>query len=154
MPETVICGPLLGQAGACEPILRALPQWFGIEASVVQYVRDIDRLPTFLAWREGVVRGFLTLKRHNPYAAEIHVMGIQPEMRRLAMGRGLVAQAEAYLRREQVEYLQVKTLGAAHPDPGYAETRAFYAAVGFRPLEEFTQIWDEQNPCLIMIKRL
>jgi hypothetical protein len=49
---------------------------------------------------------------------------------------------------------KVKTLGPTHSDPGYARTRAFYLAVGFRPLEEFGLIWDEGNPCLIMVKRL
>jgi ribosomal protein S18 acetylase RimI-like enzyme len=50
--------------------------------------------------------------------------------------------------------MQVKTLGPSNPDPGYARTRAFYEALGFRPLEELKQIWDEQNPCLIMVKQL
>jgi len=31
-------GPLLGQGEAAERILRALPDWFGIEASVLDYV--------------------------------------------------------------------------------------------------------------------
>jgi hypothetical protein len=30
----------------------------------------------------------------------------------------------------------------------------FYEAVGFKPLEETSQIWDEHNPCLIMVKKL
>jgi ribosomal protein S18 acetylase RimI-like enzyme len=154
MSDTIIHGPLLGQGSVCEPILRALPQWFGIEASLVQYVRDIDAWPTFLAERDGSTAGFLALKRHNAYAAEIAVMGVYPQARRQGLGRALFVQAEAYLRREQVEYLQVKTLGASHPDPDYAQTRAFYAALGFRPLEEFTQIWNEENPCLVMVKGL
>lgn len=47
--------------------------------------------------------------------------------------------------------LQVKTLGARHPDEGYARTRAFYRAVGFLPLEETDDLWPG-NPCLIMVK--
>ena len=145
-------GPHFGQAAACEPILRALPQWFGLEASLVQYVQDIDALPTFLAEQGGRALGFLTLKRHTPCAAEIYVMGVRPEAHRQGLGRTLVQRAEAYLRQEQVEYLQVKTLGSSQPDPGYAQTRAFYAALGFQPLEEFKQFWSEQNPCLLMVK--
>lgn len=30
-------------------------------------------------------------------------------------------------------------------DGNYARTRAFYQAVGFKPLEEFKQIWDAQK---------
>ena len=62
--------------------------------------------------------------------------------------------AEAWLREQAVEYLQVKTLGPSREDAGYARTRAFYIALNFRPLEELKQLWDEHNPCLIMVKRL
>jgi ribosomal protein S18 acetylase RimI-like enzyme len=144
--------PRLGQAAVCEPILRALPDWFGIEAAIVQYVREIETLPTFVAEREGIPVGFLTLKRHTACAAEIYVMGVRPEARRQGFGRALVRRAEVYLRREQVDFLQVKTLSASHPDLGYTETRAFYAALGFKPLEEFKQLWNEQNPCVLMVK--
>ena len=58
------------------------------------------------------------------------------------------------MKTSSVEYLQVKTLGPSHPDENYASTRAFYLAMGFRPLEEFKHIWDEHNPCLIMVKKL
>jgi hypothetical protein len=70
------------------------------------------------------------------------------------VGRALLAQAQDWLRQEKVEYLQVKTLAPSHPDEDYARTRAFYLAVGFRPLEELTGLWNEENPCLLMIKRL
>ena len=100
----------------------------------------------------GAAVGFLTLKRHSPYAAEIYVMGVRPEAHRLGIGRALLQQAEAYLQEQGVEYLQVKTLSATHPDPGYTKTRSYYQAMGFRPLEEFPTLWDEANPCLMMIK--
>ncbi len=58
------------------------------------------------------------------------------------------------MAQHDMHYLQVKTLGSSHPDPYYARTRAFYFAMGFRPLEEFPQIWDAQNPCLIMVQYL
>lgn len=98
--------------------------------------------------------GFLSLKRHTPHAAEVYVMGVRREYHRTGVGRRLVQTAEAWLRRQGVEYLQVKTLGPSRDDENYARTRAFYQALGFRPLEELTQVWDAQNPCLIMIKRL
>ena len=36
----------------------------------------------------------------------------------------------------------------------YGRTRRFYRARGFRPVEELTAIWGEENPCLIMVERL
>jgi GNAT superfamily N-acetyltransferase len=150
----VIQGPILGQSAVCEPILRALPEWFGIEKATRQYIQDIDALPTFLALSDGKAVGFLTLKQHTTYAAEVHVMGVHPEMHRQGVGQALIDEVEAYLQEQGVEYLQVKTLSPAHPDAGYARTRAFYLAMGFRPLEEFPELWDPENPCLQMIKWL
>jgi ribosomal protein S18 acetylase RimI-like enzyme len=147
-------GPLTGQASVCSPILRALPEWFGIETALQQYERDIEALPTFLARAGEDVIGFLTVRRHFPAAAEILVMGVVPAAQGRGIGRALVAAAEAHLRLQGIEYLQVKTLGPSNPDPGYARTRAFYESLGFRPLEELKQIWDETNPCLILVKRL
>lgn len=147
-------GPALGQSVACEPILRALPDWFGIEEAIIHYVKEIEQLPTFTAQVEGRVVGFLSIKQHYPYAAEMYVMGVLPAYHRAGMGRALVRSAEEYLRAKGVAYLQVKTLGPSHPDRFYARTRAFYEAMGFRPLEEFSQIWDAANPCLIMVKGL
>jgi ribosomal protein S18 acetylase RimI-like enzyme len=147
-------GPHSGKSSLCEPILRCLPEWFGIEEAIVNYVREINSLPTLLARDGEQVLGFLTIKQHNPHTAEIYVMGVPPEAHRNGIGKSLVHASEVWLREQGVEYLQVKTLGPSHPDENYASTRSFYTAMGFRPLEEFTQIWGEQNPCLLMVKRL
>jgi GNAT superfamily N-acetyltransferase len=144
----------LGQSAACAPILRALPAWFGIEAATQQYIHDTDILPTFLAMVEDKAVGFITIQQQTEYAAEVHVMGVRPEMHRQGVGRALMKTAETYLRELGIEYLQVKTLSASHPDPGYARTRAFYLAMEFRPLEEFPHLWGEENPCLQMVKAL
>jgi GNAT superfamily N-acetyltransferase len=138
----------------CQPILRALPEWFGIEAATAQYVGDTAVLPTWIALADEQPVGFLTLKAHGDYAAEIQVMGVLPGHHRSGVGRALVADVEAYLGQRGVEYLQVKTLSPSHPDRNYARTRRFYLAVGFRPLEEFPDLWGEANPCLQMVKWL
>ena len=142
-----------GQSILCETILRLLPEWFGIETAISNYVREIDQLPTFLAVNEEQVVGFLSVKQHSEYAAEIYVMAVHPQFHRLGIGRQLVEMAERKLCSSGVEYLQVKTLGASHPDEHYTKTRAFYYSVGFKPLEEFMGLW-KGNPCLQMIKRL
>lgn len=147
-------GPLPGQSSDCEQILRALPDWFGLEDALQGYAATIPSLPTFLAKADAQTVGFLSLKQHNPYAAEIYVMGVLPTFQHGGIGRALVEKAEAYAKGQNIEYLQVKTLGPSNNDANYAQTRAFYAALGFRPLEEFSQIWDENNPCLIMVKKI
>ena len=113
-------GPLLGQSAACVPLIRALPDWFGLEESIKNYAHEIESLPTFLAKANGQMLGFLTIKQHTPYSAEILVMAVRPETQRSGIGRALVEAAEAYARGLGIEYMQVKTLGPSRPDEGYA----------------------------------
>ena len=133
----------------CESILRELPDWFGIEEATAAYIRDVADLPTFAVADDA----FLSLKLHNARAAEVYVMGVRPSRHRRGIGTALLAAAEDHLRARDVEYLQVKTLGPSHPDDGYERTRLFYEARGFVPLEELLDLW-EQNPCLLLVKRL
>jgi GNAT superfamily N-acetyltransferase len=134
----------------CRHVLGALPGWFGIEQAVTDYVRAVAELPTFAVGRDA----FLALKLHTPAAAEIYVMGVLPERQGEGVGTALVHAAEEFLRARGIEYLQVKTLAPSHPSRHYARTRDFYKSCGFRPLEELRAIWDESNPCLIMIKHV
>ena len=133
----------------CEVVLRTLPEWFGIEEATAAYIRDVAELPTFAIGDDAI----LSLKSHAPRAAEVYVMGVRPELHGQGLGAELLDAAEEYLRVRGVEYLQVKTLGPSHPDPGYTRTRSFYEARGFTPLEELHGLW-EQNPCLLLVKRL
>jgi len=64
----------------------------------------------------------------------------------------MLRHAEAALAAEGIEFLQVKTLSASHPDEGYRKTRAFYFAYGFRPLEEFPTLWSPDQPALQLVK--
>ena len=152
--ELRIDGPGLGRSAHAEPILRALPEWFGIESALAQYVEDVERMPTFLAHSEGAVVGFLAIHRHFSRSAEVHVVGVLPASHRSGFGRALQLAAEDWLIGEGVEYLQVKTISESSPDPNYARMRDFYERMGFVPLEEFPTLWDEHNPCLVMVKRL
>jgi GNAT superfamily N-acetyltransferase len=143
-----------GSGEVCRRVLAALPAWFGIPESVEDYVAKADENPTVIAGEHGEDVGLLTLLLHTPYAAEVYVMGVLPERRRRGIGRHMLELAETWLRARDIGYLQVKTLSPRHPDPGYVETRAFYFASGFRPLEEFPDLWQPENPALQMIKTL
>ncbi len=61
-------------AGACERILKAVPEWFGIPASNEEYVRSPSRLTTFVARLRGVEVGFVALEQQFPESAENHVL--------------------------------------------------------------------------------
>lgn len=139
---------------ACERILKALPEWFGVPASNEAYVRSLARLTTFVARLRGEVVGFVAIERHFPVSAENHVIAVEPAHHRHGIGRALLVHAECWLREEGVEWLHVKTLGPSDPYPPYARTRAFHAALGFQPLFETTALWGPENPALVMVKRL
>jgi coenzyme F420-0:L-glutamate ligase / coenzyme F420-1:gamma-L-glutamate ligase len=134
-----------------ESILRALPEWFGIEEATQSYIREVAELETFAAVDGS---GFLSLKQHTPRAAEIYVMGVLPARHREGVGAALVAAAETWCGANGIDFLQVKTLAATKADENYARTREFYEAVGFVPLEVFPELWDPRNPALLLVKRV
>lgn len=141
-----------GSGATCRRILGALPAWFGIAESVASYVAEADRSPSVIAELEGRDVGLLTITSHSPYSAEVQVMGVLPEYHRHGIGRAMLRHGEHLLAEQGVEFLQVKTLSASRPDGNYEKTRAFYLAYGFRPLQEFPELWGKENPALQMIK--
>ena len=145
-------GPI--EKNECEAILRSLPDWFGIEEGIVWYVADIERMLTFVAMDGEEVAGFLSLNFHYEFTAEVHVMAIRKSHHRRGIGRALVERAARESRVRDCEFLMVKTVGPSSSDEPYRHTREFYLACGFRPLEEIKKLWDERNPCLIMVKSL
>jgi len=55
-------------------------------------------------------------------------------------------------KENNIEFLTVKTLDSSGESESYDKTRSFYQAMGFKPLEVFPMFWDEDNPCLFMVK--
>jgi GNAT superfamily N-acetyltransferase len=111
-------------SGACEAILKALPEWFGIPASNQEYIRSLPRLTTFVAQLRGTVVGFVALEQHFPESAENHVLAVHPGHHRHGIGRALLEHSEQWLRSRGVEMFIVKTLGPSDSYPPYANTRA------------------------------
>jgi len=134
-----------------EQIIRQLPDWFGIEESIFNYLSDIATMPTYFATdAKGDKLGFATLHFHNSATAEIHVMGVLPQWHGMGIGKLLVERLAEMAKSSGCRYLTVKTLGESHPDRQfYSRTRQFYLSAGFLPLEESMTIWNG-TPCLLM----
>jgi hypothetical protein len=66
----------------------------------------------------------------------------------------LYKEAEKYFIRNKCKYVIVKTISEIDEDKNYEKTRRFYKKMGFEELVTLTEIWDENNPCLIMIKKV
>ncbi len=139
----------------CETVLRSLPEYFGIEEAVEDYIEGV-RDKYFLSVNVGDIPvGFVSLKDHNEFTSEIYVMGVVEELHGKGIGRRLIEELEEYLSDRGKEYLTVKTLGPSRENgEPYDRTRGFYRAVGFTPLEEFKELWDEDDPCLFMVKQI
>ena len=139
----------------CENTLRNLPEWFGIEQAILDYVKGV-REQFFLTAREQKEPvGFISILDHNPYTSEIYVIAVLKEFQGQGLGGELIRLAEKEIMHQgSKRYLTVKTLSDSHPDPFYQKTRQFYYKMGFYPLEELKALWGEKNPCLLMIKSL
>ena len=152
MSVTIVSGKQWPDAVAL--LLRDLPEWFGIEQSRLNYIDAARTLPTSAALRNDDVVGVCLVRRHTSVAAEIELLAVRPALHRQGIGRRLIRTVEDDLRDNGVELLQVKTLGPSRVSEEYARTRAFYQSMGFRALEERTDIWGPENPCLISVKPL
>jgi GNAT superfamily N-acetyltransferase len=137
-----------------ERLLRGLPEWFGIEQALLDYVEHARTLPTTVALDRGEVVAACVVRRHNPVAAEIDLLAVRRDRHRDGIGRLLVEQVAGALSADGVKLLQVKTFGPSGDSAEYERTRAFYEAAGFIPLEELRELWGPENPCLILVKPL
>jgi RimJ/RimL family protein N-acetyltransferase/N-acetylglutamate synthase-like GNAT family acetyltransferase len=143
------------KSAICEHILRMLPNWFGVEESIVSYVKEVRELPFFAAYAaDNVAVGFVALKPHNEYTAEVCVMGVLQDFHRHGVGRQLIALCVEECRRVGRVFLTVKTLDQSRVSHSYEKSRLFYRAQGFYPLEVFPLLWNENNPCQFMAKYL
>ncbi|MDN5632486.1 GNAT family N-acetyltransferase [Kocuria sp.] len=131
-------------------LLGTVPEWFGQPEANAEYIDAAGAKKTWTVRDpSGQVIGVTLVDRHFPHVAEIHLMVVD----RRFHGRGVGTAIESDLRSRGGRLLEVKTLGASHPDAGYALTRRFYEAQGFLPLEE-TDLWGEGTPCLFMVNPL
>lgn len=135
-------------------ILRQLPEWFGIEQSIIEYVNGVSDTDFYASYYNESPVGFISIKYNNNFTAEIYVMGILKEHHSKGIGKKLINICGDKLRSKGIIYFMVKTLGESHPDKNYKKTRDFYSKVGFYPLEEIKEIWGKENPCLIIVKSL
>ena len=135
-------------------LLLTVPEWFGREESNAEYVEAARTKETWTVRdHSGQVVGVTLIDRHFPHVAEIHLIVTDRALHGAGVGTAMINAIEQDAVARGVRLLSVKTLGASHPDPGYARTRHFYEASGFLPLEE-TDLWGEGTPCLVMVKPL
>lgn len=141
---------------AIRRLLEALPDWFGDRASLEEYVADAERMTNYVALDGETVVGAVLLNQHFTETSEIHLIAVDPAWHRRGVGRALLAAVESDLIAQGARLLEVKTIGPSADNAPYAETRKFYAGMGFLPVEELRGDDSPVSPWpfLILVKPL
>ena len=123
-------------------ILEALPEWFEVEESREQYIRECVDWPFWAACEEEKPVGFLCLKQTGDATMELAVMGVLKTCHRKGYGRRLFAAAKDYAVQQGFSFIQVKTVKEGMYED-YDITNAFYKSLGFKEMEVIESVWDE-----------
>lgn len=134
-------------------ILESLTEWFEVEESREQYIRESADQPFWAYFDNDVPSGFLCLKETGKETMELAVMGVKKECHRKGAGRRLFSAAKDYAVREGYSFIQVKTVRSGMYED-YDITNEFYKSLGFKELEVFEEYWDAANPCQIYVMGL
>lgn len=135
-------------------IMNSLPQWFSPPEDIIAKSRLHRDFPFWAASDGDKAVGFVSIKLHNEFTADVYVIGVLEEYHRCGIGHALLSAVEDYLRTEGYKFLTVKTLDSSAEYEPYERTRSFYRKYGFYPLEVFPLFWDIDNPCLLMCKSI
>jgi GNAT superfamily N-acetyltransferase len=116
-------GPEGAHAADCERVLRSLPEWFGIESSLVDYARDATAHRTFTATDDGRTIAFVTARPHFAASWEVHCIAVERQHRGEGVGLALHRHVEAWRHARGAHVLQVKTLADEHPSAARPASR-------------------------------
>lgn len=134
-------------------ILEALKEWFEVDESREQFIRESADQPFWAAFENDVPEGFLCLKETGKATMELAVMGVRKEFHRQGVGRRLFAAAKDYASLKGYSFIQVKTVRSGMYED-YDKTNEFYRSLGFKELEVFEEYWDAANPCQVYVMSL
>jgi GNAT superfamily N-acetyltransferase len=138
----------------CKSILENLPFWFGVPESNEEYIRNVRKHRFISVLYNNCNIGFVSIKVNSEKVNELYVLGLLKNQHRKGIGSELLKFVEDDLIKNGVEYLEVKTLDESHESEEYKKTRLFYFKNGFIKFDVLLNEWGENNPCLIMLKRL
>ncbi|TSB48000.1 GNAT family N-acetyltransferase [Alkalicoccobacillus porphyridii] len=140
------------KAKYAKEVLYDLPEWFGHPDSTAEYIKDSRAFDFWVALDGLEIVGFVTLTNSSQDCANVHCLGVKKVYHRSGVGNRLMMELEEYAKNIY-SYIQVKTVDEGY----YAEydiTNHFYKKCGYKKLEVFPYLWDERNPCLVLIKKL
>lgn len=131
-------------------ILHNLPEWFGLPDSTAEYIRCSQDMPFWADIQGEVATGFVALKETSAHTVEIYVMGVLKAFHRKQIGKQLFDHCLQYAKERGYSFMQVKTVKEGCYKE-YDSTIAFYKQIGFKEFECFPTLWDEWNPCQVLV---
>lgn len=134
-------------------IAKSLPQYFDAHA-LAEIEQESTTETLFGVYENERLIGFAIYKPLNARAIEMRWLGVLTEAQGKGAGTALVEESLKVLA-QTYEVCEVKTLSAEDPYPPYVQTRAFYEARGFIPIETVNPYpgWGD-NPCQIYVRFL
>jgi len=124
-------------------VLENLHDWFEVDESREQYIRECSDWMFFAAKEKGDYAGFLCLKETGRQTVELAVMGVLRAYHRNGLGRALFHEAQKAAKKEGYSFMQVKTVKMGVYED-YDVTNRFYLSLGFA---EFEVIEELRSPC-------
>ena len=135
-------------------ILNDLPEWFGIPESTKEYIDNVIKYPFVCIYDNQKPIGFYSLKEENKKVLDMYVLGVLKEYHHCGVGTLLQEFVDEYAKKKKYQYLMVLTLAEKAQNKEYLLTRNFYLKMGFIDFYQNDNIFDEYNPCQIMIKTI
>ena len=120
-------------------ILEALPDWFGVEESREEYIRDSIETPMVAAYEGDKAVGFICLKETGNATVEIHVMGVLKDYHRKGIGKELFKLACKKAKEIGAKKLYI----SAHSSK---ESQAAYRRLGCIEATEINRVLAEKEP--------
>lgn len=133
-------------------VLEVLPEWFGNEEAIIQYVEESKEQIVLAAFDlYGNSIACICLKETSKAVLEVSVIGVRKDYQRKGIGKLLMSIATKYAADNCYRLLQVKTIEEGH-FVTYDQTNEFYKSQGFFKFEVFPSLWSEEHPCQVYTK--
>lgn len=119
-------------------IVRTLPEWFTPNSIETEITPDLRDKAALVAQVDGEPVGFVSWGEpefhKEPGVVELHWIGVHRDWRGKGVGKALVRVMEEKLRQAGVKAVELWTVADSELYPPYADTRAFYRAIGYQDL--------------------
>jgi N-acetylglutamate synthase-like GNAT family acetyltransferase len=140
----------LEHVAGCLVVAESLPEWFGYPGALQGIEAALRRETGFVVLDEGEVAAFVSTAPTYRESLEITYLAVHAARRRSGLGHRLIAHVRDAAKAGGFSSVCLLTLGPSASSPFYAQTVAFYQAVGFWRIKELHLSEWNGAPALLM----